>query len=364
MPNVKQRADVYAGCACPRGSSNRGIYFLAGLILAVTSWAKTDYRDIISMTGPCVQKLAEEAEHGDVSWARAEARARCRATNEEACMDQWLVYAYAEFKLDEPTVLAVCQEITKRYANSAAAHLIHSLAIVNEIPKGGILRGISMLGDMRKALERAINCDPNCHPAREGLAILYSFPRILGGDPDKLKIQLDELSRRSPFYAALARGEIETIQKNHAAAAEYFSQAWQLDSRDNDVAVMLARSKAAGGDHAGAFEICAGIQPKFPGDGSADQAFVEASARTGLRREEALTAVDRYLRTAKGVSAWQRNEALIHKAIIMRELGQGAEADSIVAEAGKQKDGARKEFLRRTKAYQRERAQRRGNPQT
>jgi len=330
------------------------LLYIACLGLAVVSAGAIDYRQVTTYTGPCVRELAVMAKEGDIRSAREQARALCRADATTSCPDLWLLYAYCEMELNEPGALAVCEDVVHRLPKSAAAHLIYAMAIIQEQNTGGLVRALAAMRNMRRELEKAIVCDPDCHPARAGLTLIYSMPALIGGDASKFRYHLSELERRDPYSAAMAHGMIEAQRRNYSAAGAYYREAYRLDTMpvDHDSMTGLIKTISRQGNYSEAFALCEEFKPLFPGDRTNDAVFVELSARSGLHTDEALVASERYIATAKGVTPQERAEVLINTAIILRKSGYTDEADRLLSLAENERAGSRKEFLSREKEYQ------------
>lgn len=322
------------------------------LCFAAVGAAATDYRQITTFTGPCAQELAVMAKEGDIQSAREQARALCRTDAAKSCPDLWLVYAHCEVALKEPGSVEVTEEVVRRLPRSAAAHMMHALAVGQEAGSGGIFRMLKLIGSMRRDFERAVEIDPDCHVARAALTLFYSLPRLLGGDAAKLKYHIAELDRRDPFHAALAKGALQSRIKNFSAAAGYYREAHRLDPLDHDPVYELIRTSVAMGDYAEAFELCSELTPAYPGDGARDMKTVELSARSGLCIDEALTASARFLVTAKGVAPIDRAGVMIDTAIILKRTGRSEEAAQLLVKAEGDWKNAEKEFCSREKKYQ------------
>ena len=315
------------------------LLYITCLGLAVVCPAATDYRQITNFTGPCARELAVMAKEDDIKRAREQARALCRADAAGSCPDLWLVYAYCEVELNEPGALAVCEEVVRRLPKSAAAHFLHAVATIKDPKPAGLFRTLAKIRNMRRALEKAVDCDPDCHIARAALTLFYSLPKLLGGDVVKLKYHLSELDRRDPFHSALAKGELQVRLKNYPAAVASYREARRLDPLDQDPVVLLINTMTKMGDYSEAFALCSELKPAFPGDGSSTEKFVELSAESGLRKDEALVASAEYMATAKGVTPEKSAKVLINTALILKSIGRIDESDKCIVEARAQWNG-------------------------
>ncbi|AOS46062.1 hypothetical protein Verru16b_03157 [Lacunisphaera limnophila] len=308
-------------------------WLLSCLSLAITGIAAPDYRQITTFTGPCVRELAVMAKEGDITSARAQARALCRSDAEQSCPDLWLVYAYCEIRLDEPGVLEICEDVARRLPKSAAAHMLHLRAIIASVDSGNVIQSFTKLKKAVRSAEYAVACDPDCHTARIVLIMVYSMPKLFGGDTAKLKLHLSELSQRSAHDYALVQGMLQVRLDNHAAAIMNFEEAKRLDPSNRHPVMLMIKSKVEMGDYDGAFTLCKKIEPEFTGDGQGQEKFVELSAQSLLHVEEALVASREYLETAKGITPEERAKVLAHTAIILKSIGRVDESKQRMEEA-------------------------------
>ena len=161
---------------------------------------------------------------------------------------------------------------------------------------------------------------------------------------------MEELDRRDPYYAALAHGEVAAYRENHPVAAAFYREAHRLDPQQKAPVQSLVKTSIAMGKFAEAFIACADLKPSFPGDGSMDAMFVEISARSGLRTDEALAASARYLTAAKNVVPLDRAEVQINTAIILKSIGRNEESAKLVAAAETQWAGSDKMFRSQEKS--------------
>jgi len=80
-----------------------------------------------------------------------------------------------------------------------------------------------LAGRIRRAFERALELDPDNADARIGLLEFYlQAPRFMGGSFEKARALTDDLRRRDPFRAHLAKARLEEHRKRRDLAdAEY-----------------------------------------------------------------------------------------------------------------------------------------------
>lgn len=110
----------------------------------------------------------------------------------------------------------------------APAHHWLGNALGQRIGQVGMLRQASMAPRLRDAYERAVELDPDLHEARLNLVEYYlQAPAMVGGSVDKARAQAAELARRDPPRGHYARGRLAMHDKDVAAAARAYGEAWR-----------------------------------------------------------------------------------------------------------------------------------------
>jgi tetratricopeptide (TPR) repeat protein len=92
----------------------------------------------------------------------------------------------------------------------------------------GAPRGIGPARRTRKALEKAVQLDPNNLAARVDLATFYrEAPGIVGGSTHGAREQLEEINRRDPYLGLLIQGDLAMDQKTFEDAERFYQAAVQ-----------------------------------------------------------------------------------------------------------------------------------------
>jgi cytochrome c-type biogenesis protein CcmH/NrfG len=93
-------------------------------------------------------------------------------------------------------------------------HLWLGRALGRKIQKVGRLKAMRMVGDVRRAFERAVALDPNNLEARSDVPEFYlGAPRSFGGGIDKAEAQADAIAKLNPAMGQHARALIEEKAK-------------------------------------------------------------------------------------------------------------------------------------------------------
>ena len=109
----------------------------------------------------------------------------------------------------------------------APGYLWLANAYVYRIGQVGNFTRASMAPKLRRALERAIELDPDLHEARSALMGYYlQAPGIVGGSVDKAKAQIAELQRRDPPRGHFAQGQLAQYEKREDDARGHFLAAY------------------------------------------------------------------------------------------------------------------------------------------
>ena len=87
----------------------------------------------------------------------------------------------------------------------------------------------------KRALETAVNLDPNNLEARLDLATyLRQAPMIVGGSRKSGLAQVEEICRRDPFLGALARGDVALDDKKFEEAERHYQSAVRASTNNAD----------------------------------------------------------------------------------------------------------------------------------
>jgi tetratricopeptide (TPR) repeat protein len=92
--------------------------------------------------------------------------------------------------------------------------------------RSGVTKKFGLAKRARRALERAVELDPESLEARSSLIQFYLLaPGLVGGSTSKARAQAAELARRSPFRGALARAWMAEDKKDYDQAAREYRDA-------------------------------------------------------------------------------------------------------------------------------------------
>lgn len=102
--------------------------------------------------------------------------------------------------------------------------------------KSGILKIIWVIGDMRKAWEKAIELKPDLVSARKRLFSYYLVaPGIAGGDEEKAHKLAQEVSKLNPVSGHMLFARYYQKTENHEKAESELMQAVELDSLNGNL---------------------------------------------------------------------------------------------------------------------------------
>lgn len=109
----------------------------------------------------------------------------------------------------------------------APGYLWLANAYVYRIGQVGNFTRATMAPKMRRALERAVELDPDLHQARTALLQYYlQAPGIVGGSVAKAKAQIAELQRRDPPSGHFAQGLLARYEEREDDARRHFLAAY------------------------------------------------------------------------------------------------------------------------------------------
>jgi tetratricopeptide (TPR) repeat protein len=125
-----------------------------------------------------------------------------------------------------------------------------------QIGQIGMLRKMSIAPKLRDAFERALVLDPAIHEARINLIEYYlQAPSIAGGSVDKAKAHAAELARRDPPRGHFARGRLAMFEKDYAAAAQAYGEAWRARPENANFRMAAGTAYQANAQWAEAFQV-------------------------------------------------------------------------------------------------------------
>jgi len=105
----------------------------------------------------------------------------------------------------------------------ARYHVLRGNALLTQARQANFLKGMTMVGDIRGAYEKAVQLEPTNRSARSALyGYLFNAPGIAGGGLDKAEAFADQTLAHDAGQAHYFKGLIRQKQKNPGAAqAEY-----------------------------------------------------------------------------------------------------------------------------------------------
>ncbi len=131
---------------------------------------------------------------------------------------------YQHGKHDE--AIKAFREAVRLQPNSAAAHLWLARALGRKAEKANPLRAAFLVGDVRKAFERAVELDPNYLEARSDLLEFYlEAPAMFGGGIDKARRQAEAIERLNKAEGHSARARIAQKEKRYDEAEREYRAA-------------------------------------------------------------------------------------------------------------------------------------------
>lgn len=135
----------------------------------------------------------------------------------------------AAHQSDWDTALQHYKVLAEMQANDANYHFKYGAALGMKAISGGRFRAISYIWDIKYALERAAELDPNHIETRWALIEYYiQLPGILGGSEKKAVEYADELSKISKVDGYLAKGHIAEFSNRFQDAERYYTKAIEV----------------------------------------------------------------------------------------------------------------------------------------
>lgn len=171
--------------------------------------------------------------------------------------------AFEQNRLDD--AVQYFERATVAAPQSSAAY--HWLGRANGIKARdlGIPLGVGPARRTRKALEKAVQLDPNNLEARVELATYYrQAPGIVGGSNRAALAEFQEINRRDPYLGALVKGDLAADEKKFDEAEASYKAALQIDARraEGHFRLGLLYERMARFDQAFAeFEECLRLDP-------------------------------------------------------------------------------------------------------
>lgn len=111
------------------------------------------------------------------------------------------------------------QEAVRLQPNSSEAHLWLGRALGRKAEKSSRFRAAFIVGDVRRAFERAVQLDPSNVEARSDLLDFYlEAPGMFGGGVDKAKAQAEAIAQLNRAEGHSARARIAAKEKRYQDA--------------------------------------------------------------------------------------------------------------------------------------------------
>lgn len=187
---------------------------------------------------------------------------------------------------------------------------------------GGVILRAKLAGRIRRAFERAVELDPDNSDARIALLEFYlRAPTFMGGSFDKARALADDMRRRDPFHAHLAKARLEEHRKRRDLAdAEYEAAIRDFPGR-NEPYFWIERSAIDRKDWPAAFEAMDRLLRASPENAVAHYEIGRVAAMTGRALERGEASLRRYLEHSPRGTEPTRAEAHLRLAEIAERRG-------------------------------------------
>lgn len=164
---------------------------------------------------------------------------------------------------------------------------------------GNVLLRAKLAGRVRRAFERAADLDPDNVNARIALVEFYlRAPGFMGGSFEKARAISDDLKRRDPLRAHLAKARLEEHRKRRDLEdAQYESAIREFPSRPEPY-FWIERSAVDRRDWPAAFEAMATLVRIEPGNSEALYEIGRIAALSGTELDRGEASLRRYLERA------------------------------------------------------------------
>jgi tetratricopeptide (TPR) repeat protein len=163
------------------------------------------------------------------------------------------------------------------------------------------LRQLSLAGDIRTSLQKAVDLAPDNLEAREDLMTFYVVaPGVAGGDLEKAGAQAGEIKSRDAVRGHLAYGRIHESQEDFEKARADYEAAIKAAPEDErpyyNLGFLLQRTE----DWAGAHRAFTALAEKKPDDMRAVYQIGRTGALSGQHLDEAAAALEKYVQHEPG----------------------------------------------------------------
>ena len=232
---------------------------------------------------------------------------------------------------DLPRAVEWLQRATALDPGSSSASYWLGRAYGEQAIHGNLMLRGRLAGRIRRAFERALELDPDNADARIGLLEFYlQAPSFMGGSFEKARALTDDLRRRDPFRAHLAKARLEEHRRRRDLADAEYEAAIREFPRRPVPYLWIERSAIDRKDWPSALESMERLLRARPDDPVALYEIGRIAAQSGRDLERGEASLKRYLEHApKGD---QPSRAAAHV-----RLGE-------IDERRGDRDGARREY--------------------
>lgn len=195
--------------------------------------------------------------------------------------------------------------------------------------RSGVTRKFGLAKRARRALERAVELDPESMEARSSLIQFHLLaPGLVGGSTSKARAQAAEIARRSPFRGALARAWIAEDRKDYDEAAREYRDAI---ARAPDSLISywgLAQLWQRSARFDSSFTLMNELIKRRPDAMPAYYYYGRAAGLSGQHLPEAVQALQRYLAHEPHEGDPPRSSAHYRLGLVYERMGERAKAKS------------------------------------
>ena len=199
----------------------------------------------------------------------------------------------------------------RTFASSSLCHEAKGEAeLIRLIVRGGLLSKIGTARQARRALEQAVEYDPENLRARLLLVRFYSLaPWVLGGNKSKARQQIAACKAQSAAWGYEAQALYDLAAGSTRAAVEGFAKAQVLLPHERDPALFLAKAYIADEQPAAAIATLERLVEQYPRFQEAWLELGKVAADSGLHSVRGMAALERFLKDSKHESADRRAAA-------------------------------------------------------
>lgn len=164
------------------------------------------------------------------------------------------------------------------------------------------LRKLSLAGDIRASLEKAVELAPDNLEAREDLMTFYVVaPGVAGGDLEKARAQAEKIKSMDVSLGHLAYGQIHESEEDFAKARVEYQAAIKAAPEEERPYYKLGYLLQRTEDWEGAFQTFTALAEKKPDDINALYQVGRTGALSGQHLDEAAAALEEVvLRQSEG----------------------------------------------------------------